>query len=50
MLKSLFNKGASLRSSTLLKDTPAQVFSCEFKEILKTTFYCKNIVALINIF
>ena len=34
-----FNKVVGLRPVTLLKKTLAQVFSCEFGEILKNTFF-----------
>ena len=41
MAKSLFNKVAGLRSTTLLKKTTlAQVFSCEFCEIFKSKIFC----------
>ena len=44
---SFFNKVAGLRPVTLLKkESPAQVFSCEFFEISKNTFfYRKPLVA-----
>ena len=31
------------RLATLLKKTPAQVFSCEFCEILKNTFFTEHL-------
>ena len=37
-LESLFNKAAGLRLAILLKDTSAQVFSCEFEKFLRTPF------------
>ena len=40
----VFNKVAGLRSATLLKkETLAQVFSCEFCEIFKNTFFTEHI-------
>ena len=37
------NKVTGLRSATLLKEeTPIQVFSCEFCEIFKNTFFCRT--------
>ena len=36
-----FNKGVGLRLATK-KKTLAQVFPCEFCEILKNNFYCKT--------
>ena len=36
------NKVADLRPATLLKKTLAQVFSCEFCEIYKNTFFHKT--------
>ena len=36
------NKVADLRPATLLKRTVAQVFSCEFCEIYKNTFFHKT--------
>ena len=37
----LFNKVAGLRPATLLKESLAQVFFCEFCEINKSTFFTK---------
>ena len=37
-----FNKVASLRPETLLKETPTQRFSCEISEIFKKTFSLQN--------
>ena len=37
----LFNKVAGLRPATLLKESLAQVFFCEFCEITKSTFFTK---------
>ena len=39
-----FNKAAGIRSSTLLKkETLARVFSCEFYEIFKNTFFIEHL-------
>ena len=39
-----FNKVSGLRSATLnKKETPAQVFSCEFCEISKNTFFIEHL-------
>ena len=39
-----FDKVAGMRTATLLKDkTVAQVFSCEFCEIFKSTFLAENL-------
>ena len=40
---SFFNKIAELRPATLLKKTLAQVFSCEFCEISKTSFFIEHL-------
>ena len=41
-----FNKVAGLRPATLLKkETQAQVFSCEFREISKNTFFTEYLWA-----
>ena len=37
-----FNKSAVLRPATLLKKRLAQVFSCEFCEIFKSTLFCRT--------
>ena len=42
MPQSLFHKVESLRTTTLLKKTLAQVFSCEFCEIFKNTFFTEH--------
>ena len=42
MLESHFNKVASLRPETFLKETPTQVFSCECYEIFKNTYFERN--------
>ena len=39
MSESLFDKVAGLRPVTLIKETLANVFSCEICEILKNTFF-----------
>ena len=39
VLQSLFNKVQSLRSETLLKKTPTQVFSLLYCEIFKSTYF-----------
>ena len=39
-----FNKVAGLRSTTFIKkETTAQVFSCEFCEISKNTFFTEHL-------
>ena len=38
-----FNKVAGLRPATLLKESLAQVFSCEFCEISKDTFFIEHL-------
>ena len=38
LLESLFNKVAGLRPAIYLKDTSAQVLSCEFEKFLRTPF------------
>ena len=40
-----FNKFAGLRAATLLKETLAQVFSCEFCEISKNNFFTEHLRA-----
>ena len=39
MLESLFIKVASRRPVTLLKETPTQVFSCEYCKIFNSTYF-----------
>ena len=40
----LFNKAAGLRpANPIKKETPRQVFSCEFCEILKNTFFTEHL-------
>ena len=41
-LSLFFNRVAGLRSATIKKETLAQVFSCEFCEISKNTFFHKT--------
>ena len=41
--ESLLNKVACLTPATLLKKTLAQVFSCEFCEISKNTFFTEQL-------
>ena len=45
MPESFLNKVAGLRPATLLKKTLAQVFSCEFREISKNTFFKEHLWA-----
>ena len=40
-----FNKVAGLRTATLLKESLAQMFSCEFCEISKNTFFTEYLRA-----
>ena len=50
MLESLFNNVACLRPSgpaTFIKKTPVQVFSCEFCEIFKNTYFVENLRAAV---
>ena len=39
MLESLINNAAGLHSCNFIKETPTQVFSCEYCEIFKNSFY-----------
>ena len=39
------NKAEGLRPATLLKETLAQVFSCEFYGIFKNTFFTEHLRA-----
>ena len=39
---SFFNKVAGLRRNFIKKETLAQVFSCEFCEIFRNTFFCRT--------
>ena len=48
MLESLFNKVAGHQAgiglpATLLKESPIQVFSCEYCEIFKNTYFAKHL-------
>ena len=43
MLEFLFNKVAGFRSVTLMKETPTQVFSCEYYNIFKNTYFEKHL-------
>ena len=45
MLESLFNKVAGL-IATLLKKTPTQVFSCEYSEIFKNSYFYRRPLVL----
>ena len=45
-----FNKVADLRPATLLKLTLTQVFSCEFCEILRTTFFHRTPLVAASVF
>ena len=42
MLESLLIKLPGFRPATLLKETPTQVFSCEYCEIFKNTFFTEQ--------
>ena len=42
MLESLLIKLRGFRPATFLKETPTQVFSCEYCEILKNTFFTEQ--------
>ena len=44
VLEFLFNKVAGLRPGTLLKKTPTQVFSCEYWEISKNTYFIESLL------
>ena len=39
VLESLFNEVSGLRTATLLKETPTQVFSCEYYQIFKNIYF-----------
>ena len=43
MLESFSDKFADLIASTLLKETPAQVLSCEFYVIFNRTFFVEQL-------
>ena len=45
-----FNKVAGLKSATLLKETLAQMFSCEFCKIFRNTFCTEDLWATASIF
>ena len=42
------SKVAGLGSATYLKETLVQVFSCEFSEIFKNTFFTKHLLAAVS--
>ena len=43
-LSLFFNKDVGLRPATLIKkDTPAQMFSCEYYEVFKNTFFTEHL-------
>ena len=45
MLESLFNKVAGLKSCIFIKkETPTQLFSCEYCEIFKNSFFYRTLV------
>ena len=46
----LFNKVAGLRPATLLKEALAQVFSCQFCEISKNTFFTEHLWTTASVF
>ena len=44
VLKSLFNKAAQpFSSATLLKETPTQMFSCDYCEIFMNTYFGEHL-------
>ena len=44
MLESLFNRVAGLKACNFIKkETPAQVFSCEYGEISKNSFFDRTL-------
>ena len=45
----LINEVAALRPAILLKKTLAQVFSCEFCEVYKTTFFHRTLVVAASV-
>ena len=47
MLESLFNKVAAFWPATLLKESPAQVFSFEYCDIVKNTYFEEHLQTLV---
>ena len=47
MLESLFNKVAAFWPATLLKETPTQVFSFEYCDIIKNTYFEEHLRTLV---
>ena len=45
VLESLFNKVAGLKACNYIKETPTQVFSCEYYKIFKNTYFEKHLRA-----
>ena len=48
MLESLFNKIADYSPATLLKENPTQVFSVEFCELFKNSFFTEHLRATVK--
>ena len=49
MKECLFNKFAVLRPTTIKKETPRQVFSCEYCEIFKSTYFEEHLRATVSV-
>ena len=49
MLESLLDKvaGLLLKDNFIKKETPAQVFSCEYCKIIKNNFFIKHVLLII---
>ena len=43
MLKSLFHKVTGLKTYIFIKETPTQVFYCEYCEIFKNTYFKEHL-------
>ena len=49
MKKCLFKKAAALRPTTIKKETPTQVFSYEYCEIFKNTYFEEHLRATVSV-
>ena len=47
-MESLFNKVAGLNACNFIKKAPTQVFSCEYYEIFKNTYFEEHLEMALN--
>ena len=49
-LESLFSEVAGLKACNFIKDTPTQVFSCEYFKIFKNIFFDRALLVAVPVF